>query len=222
MHKIAKAPPKAQDKQLLIVKLVVVALYGVGIIGMSIPEYRPLFQSLTPAQLLITLGLVLFFHKGWTDSFPIVAALAFWIGFGSELIGIHTGYLYGDYVYGDTLGPKLWDVPLVIGVNWFILVYLTGAVFSKSISNDYYAALMGAVAMTAFDYIMEPVAMAVDMWYWKFDVIPFENYLGWFGVSFLIHLIYRKANFEKSNPLAAFLLIVMVLFFAILNFTLNL
>jgi putative membrane protein len=169
----------------------------------------------------MTLALILFFHRGWTDLFPIFAALAFWIGFGSELIGIHTGYLYGDYVYGPTLGPMLWDVPLVIGVNWFILVYLTGSVFSRSISNDYYAAFMGATAMTAFDYVMEPVATALDMWYWKFDVIPFENYLGWFGVSFLIHLLYRKINFEKFNPLGAFLLISMIVFFAVLNFTLD-
>lgn len=222
MHKIAKAPPEAESKQLIIAKIVIVALYGVGLIGLSIPEYRFLFQSLTPAQLLITLVVVLFFHRGWTESFPIFGALAFWIGFGAELIGIHTGLLFGDYVYGPTLGPKLWEVPLVIGINWFILVYLTGSVFSKSITNDVYAALIGATAMTAFDYVMEPVASALDMWYWKFDLIPFENYLGWFGVSFLIHLIYRKINFEKSNPLAAFLLITMILFFSILNFTLKL
>lgn len=219
MHKVAKTPPEAQNKRLLIAKIVVVALYLVGAVGLSIPEYRPFFLSLTPAQLLVTLVLILSFHRGWTDAFPIVAALAFWIGFGSELIGIHTGLLYGDYVYGPTLGPMLWEVPLVIGVNWFILVYLTGSVFSRSIQNDYYAALMGAVAMTAFDYVMEPVATSLDMWYWKFDIIPFENYLGWFGVSFLIHLIYRKATFEKYNPLAPFLLIAMILFFAVLNFT---
>ncbi len=222
MHKVAKTPPEAQNKRLIIAQIVVAALYLVGAVGLSIPEYRPLFQSLTPAQLLVTLVLILSFHRGWTDVFPIVAALVFWIGFGSEVIGIHTGLLYGDYVYGPTLGPKLWEVPIVIGVNWFILVYLTGSIFSKSIGNDYYAAFMGAAAMTAFDYVMEPVATALDMWYWKFDVIPLENYLGWFGVSFLIHLIYRKANFEKYNPLSVFLLIAMILFFAVLNFTLDL
>lgn len=221
MHKIAQTPPEAKNKRLLIAQILVVALYGVGIIGMSLPEYRDWFLSLSPALLLVTLAIILLFHRGWTDSFPIAAAFAFWIGFGSEIIGIHTGYLYGDYVYGPTLGPKLWEVPLVIGVNWFILTYLTAAVFHK-FSNDYYAAFMGAIAMMAFDYIMEPVATALDMWYWKFDVIPVKNYLGWFLISFIIHVIYRKANFEKSNPLAAFILITMLLFFAILNFTLDL
>lgn len=221
MHKYVPAHSEGRITRLTIAKIIVVALHLVGIIGLSLPEYRWLFLLLTPFQLLSSMILILVFHRGWNDAFPIFAAAAFWIGFGSELIGIHTGYLYGDYVYGASLGPKLWDVPLVIGVNWFILVYLTGAVFHKSIPNDYYAAFLGAVSMTALDYIMEPVAVALDFWSWKFEIIPVENYLGWFIVAFLIHLIYRKVKFEKENSLAAFLLVALILFFGILNFTLE-
>lgn len=220
MHKIAQAPPAAHNKRLIIAKIVVAALYIVGAIGLSSPVYKDYFLMFTPAQLLVSLVLMLSFHRGWNDAFPIFATAAFWIGFGAEIIGIHTGYLFGDYVYGTTLGPMLWEVPIVIGVNWFLLVYLTGSVFHK-LPNDYHAAFMGATAMTAFDYIMEPVAVKMDMWYWKFDIIPPGNYLAWFAVAFLIQLIYRKGNFEKSNPLAAFMLVVMILFFAVLNFTMG-
>jgi putative membrane protein len=220
MHKVLNKVTPERNLRLLIAKILIVALYVVGIIGLSIPEYRDLFLRLTPVQLLTSLFLILAFHRGWSDAFPIFAAAAFWIGFGAEVIGIHTGYLFGDYVYGPTLGPMLWEVPIIIGVNWFILAYCTGIVFSK-ISNDYYAAFLGATAMTALDYIMEPVAVVLDMWYWKFEVIPVSNFVGWFGIAFVIHFIFRKANFEKSNPLAALLLISMVLFFAILNFTLE-
>ncbi len=221
MHKYVPARSEGRITGLTIAKIIVVALHLVGIIGLSLPEYRWLFLMLTPFQLLSSMILILVFHRGWNDAFPIFAAAAFWIGFGSELIGIHTGYLYGDYVYGASLGPKLWDVPIVIGVNWFVLVYLTGTVFHKSIPNDYYAAFLGAVSMTALDYVMEPVAVALDFWSWKFDIIPAENYLGWFAVAFLIHLIYRKTKFEKENRLAAFLLVALILFFGILNFTLE-
>ena len=221
MHKYVPSRGESRISKLLIAKVVIVALHLVGVIGLSLPEYQVMFLDLTPAQLLISLLLILFFHKGWNDAFPIFAAAAFWLGFGSEIIGIHTGYLFGDYVYGPTLGPKLWDVPIIIGVNWFILAYATGVLF-RTIPNDIYAALLGALAMTAMDYIIEPVAVELDMWAWKWDEIPLSNYAGWFGVSFLIHLIYRKANFEEANPVAAFLLIAMILFFTILNFTLGL
>jgi putative membrane protein len=220
MHKVLNKVTPERNLRLLIARILIVALYVVGIIGLSIPEYRDLFLKLTPVQLLTSLFLILAFHRGWSDAFPIFAAAAFWIGLGAEVIGIHTGYLFGDYVYGPTLGPMLWEVPILIGVNWFVLAYCTGIVFSK-ISNDYYAAFLGATAMTALDYIMEPVAVVLDMWYWKFEVIPASNFVGWFGIAFVIHFIFRKANFEKSNPLAAILLISMILFFAILNFTLE-
>jgi putative membrane protein len=220
MHKVLNKVTPERNLRLLIARILIVALYVVGIIGLSIPEYRDLFLKLTPVQLLTSLFLILAFHRGWSDAFPIFAAAAFWIGLGAEVIGIHTGYLFGDYVYGPTLGPMLWEVPILIGVNWFVLAYCTGIVFSK-ISNDYYAAFLGATAMTALDYIMEPVAVVLDMWYWKFEVIPASNFVGWFGIAFVIHFIFRKANFEKSNPLAALLLISMILFFAILNFTLE-
>ena len=219
MHKFNPERGKNKISKELIGKIILIALHVVGVIGLTLPEYRDLFLMLTPAHLLATMVLMLVYHRGWSDAFPIFAAAAFWIGFGSEIIGIHTGYLYGDYVYGPTLGPKLWDVPLVIGVNWFIISYLTGSVFHK-IPNDWYAAFLGATAMTSLDYILEPVAVELEFWAWKWEIIPVSNYLGWFGVSFLVHLIYRKANFEKSNPIAVFLLITWILFFTILNFTL--
>lgn len=216
----APSSGKPRISRLTVARVIIAVLHLVGIIGLSLPEYQDLFLKLTPAQLLSSLIIILVFHKGWNDAFPIFGAAAFWIGFGSEIIGIHTGYLYGDYVYGPTLGPKLWEVPIIIGVNWFILSYLTGTLF-RNVTNDYYAALLGAIAMTSLDYIIEPVAVALNFWAWKFDVIPMKNYAGWLVVSFLIHLIYRKANFEKSNPIAAFLLMAFILFFAILNFTLE-
>ncbi len=218
MHKVVPERAAGNSLKLTLAKIFIVLIYGVGFIGLSMPSFKETFLFLTPAQLLVTLFLILSFHRGWNDAFPIFAASAFWIGFGAELIGIHTGYLFGDYVYGPTLGPQLWEVPIIIGVNWFILVYLTGAVFQK-VPNDYYAAFLGAMAMTAMDYIMEPVAVALDFWYWKWDLIPPSNYLGWFLVSYLIHFIYRKANFEKENCLALFLLVSLILFFTILNFT---
>jgi uncharacterized membrane protein len=221
MHLVKLPSSETKLNRLRIAKILVVALHIVGIIGLSLDEYRWFFLILTPFQLLSSLLLILAFHRGWNEYFPIFAAAAFWLGFGSELIGIHTGYLYGDYVYGASLGPKLWDVPLVIGVNWFVLVYLTGSIFHKSVPNDYYAAFLGAVCMTALDYVMEPVAVALDFWAWKFDLIPMSNYAGWFGVSFLIHLIYRKVKFEKENPLAPILLLALILFFGILNLTLD-
>lgn len=221
MHKVVPSRGESRVSRLLIAKVLIVVLHGVGIVGLSLPEYQDLFLQLTPLQLLSSLFILLFFHRGWNDAFPIFAAAAFWIGFGSEIIGIHTGYLFGDYVYGPTLGPKLWEVPIIIGVNWFILSYTTGVLFRK-VPNDIYAAILSALAMTAIDYILEPVAVELNMWAWKWEEIPMSNYAGWFGISFIIQLIWRKANFEKENPISDWLLTALIVFFAVLNISLGL
>ena len=43
-----------------------------------------------------------------------------------ELVGTKTGMLFGDYSYGKVLGPALQGVPLIIGINWFIMMYCCG------------------------------------------------------------------------------------------------
>jgi putative membrane protein len=42
------------------------------------------------------------------------------------MLGVHTGILFGNYKYGNALGLKLNDVPILIGINWFIVVYACG------------------------------------------------------------------------------------------------
>lgn len=211
---------KSNKKKLPIVEGVITIIYLVGIIGMSIPDVRPYFQLLTPYQLLFTLGIMLFKHRDWNDSFIRFMAAAFLIGYGSEVSGIHTGFPFGNYQYGPVLGPQLFDVPIMIGVNWLILVYLTGTLLNKWIRNNVLAALIGAFAMVMIDYAIEPVAIALDFWTWENGVIPLSNYLGWFGVAFIIQLIFRKADFVKENKITAYLLVNLVAFFVILNFIL--
>jgi len=39
-------------------------------------------------------------------------------GLAIEAVGVATGFPFGSYVYGDALGPKLLDVPLVVPLAW--------------------------------------------------------------------------------------------------------
>lgn len=201
-------------------KWVIVIFHLVGIVGLSIPSIRPYFQLLTPFHLLLSTGLLLVFHKSWNAQFLIFMIVAFVIGFMSEVIGVHTGLLFGEYTYGTVLGIRLFEVPLMIGINWFLLVYLCGEFFEKRINQELLASILGAGLMVLMDFLIEPVAIALDFWSWENNVVPLSNYVGWFFVALIIQMIYRKFKFEKSNPLAPFLLLNLLLFFAILNLVL--
>jgi putative membrane protein len=209
---------KIQEKRASLFKFIIFIFHLVGIIGMSIPNLRPFFQIMTPFHLLLSLGILLLFHSDWNKSFSFFAISAFLIGYGSEVLGVHTGFPFGNYHYGTVLGIQLFEVPLMIGVNWLLLVYLTGNLFSEKIKNNWLAAALGAGLMVGIDFLIEPVAIKLDFWSWERNEIPLSNYIGWLAIGYLIHLIFRKASFQKENPISSFLLINLIAFFIILNF----
>lgn len=181
------------------------------------PSIRPFFQQLTPFHLLLSLGVLFWFHKDWNGPFAVFCLAAALIGYGSEVSGVHTGFPFGNYWYGAVLGVQVFEVPLMIGVNWLLLSYMAGLFFQNKIQNDIVAAIAAAGTLVGIDFIIEPVAMSLDFWSWAGNVVPLQNYAGWFGVAFIIQMIYRKSSFSKSNDISDYLLLNLILFFAILN-----
>jgi uncharacterized membrane protein len=199
---------------------VLVIFHAVGLWGLLFsgePEY---FQSLTPLNLLLTNALLFAFHKRWNVAFILFAVVVAVAGFMAEVVGIHTGLLFGDYTYGDALGTKLWDVPLLIGLNWLMLVYTTGHIVNLTSLHWVAKALLAALLMVGLDFFIEPVAMRFDFWDWHGNHIPLSNYTGWLGLSVLLQLYFQKAPIYKKNKLAPFVYLVQVVFFVSLWFLL--
>ncbi|PRY14944.1 putative membrane protein [Pontibacter ummariensis] len=190
-----------------------VVFYAVGFWGLALSEARESFQRLTPLNLLLTNALLFSFHRGWSGSYVLFALLVFLCGFLSEVIGVHTGLLFGSYSYGETLGFKLWEVPLLIGLNWLMLVYTTGHISNLTRLPWVVKALLGASLMVLLDFFIEPVAMQYDFWSWRGGEIPLSNFIGWFAVAFMLQLYFQKANFRKENKLAPFVYLLQLLFF---------
>jgi uncharacterized membrane protein len=205
--------------KLLLMKIVVVVFHLVGLAGMMISEARPIFQLLTPFHLLVCTVLLLSVHKDWNLNFILFLVLSFTLGFLSEVLGVKTGFPFGNYHYSEVLGFQLWEVPVIIGVNWFLLVYLTGSILQGKVPY-YWAALIAAILMVIIDVLIEPVAIKLNFWQWEEAKIPLSNYLGWFGVALILHYLYHRLKFHKENPLNWVLLMSLILFFVSLNFLL--
>ncbi|MEM9671749.1 MAG: carotenoid biosynthesis protein [Bacteroidota bacterium] len=188
-----------------------------GIIGLAWPFTRPYFLLATPANLLVSAVLLVIFQFPRNFSFYLFAIICFIVGFLIEVIGVQTKVIFGSYQYGSTLGYKLWDVPLVIGINWFILSYSFGILCHKMPLPGVLRGLIGALLMVALDFFIEPVAVFFDFWTWENEKIPIQNYWGWFGVAFVLQLFFVYLPFAKKNPLAPYLLFAQVLFFVILG-----
>lgn len=196
--------------------LIIIIWYGVGVIGYLIPGLKPLFQLLTPLGLLVAAILLMVYHHPKNTKSWIAFGLVVVISFLAEVIGVNTHRLFGHYEYGVALGPKLWNTPLVIGLNWLILIYCISAL-TKQIRERWYFPLVGALVMVAFDFLMEPVAVETGMWSWQGGIIPVKNYLDWFLVSGLLFLMIRILKVEFHNQIALVLFSMQGVFFLALN-----
>ncbi len=208
-----------KDKWILITRIFLVIFYGVGVAGFLIPATHDLFQRLVPLNLIISTVLLFLFHQNWSlRQVAVFSALAF-SGYFIEVIGVQTGIIFGDYAYGKALGLKIFGTPLLIGLNWLILIYCIYVLFPK-INQKWYYPFSGAAMLVLYDVIMEPVAISTDMWTWERENIPVQNYIAWYLIALLMLITLKIFRVSYQNRLAPWLLIIQFVFFILLRFLL--
>ncbi len=172
-------------------------------------------------NLIASLGLLLYFHKGWGVKFITWLFACFFIGFLSELVGVNTGLLFGSYEYSSLLGLKVFNTPVMVGVLWVIVCYVACLIMSKLYRGHWAVmALAGGSLLTLLDYFIEPVAIKLEWWEWEGVSVPVFNYLSWFMISFLLISAFFILDIKTKNRLVLPYAIVFVLFFVLLNFSL--
>ncbi|WP_262178219.1 bisanhydrobacterioruberin hydratase [Haloarcula laminariae] len=107
--------------------------------------------------------------------------------YGIELVGVRTGWPYGDFAYGVDLGPMLFgEVPLGLPVFFFPLVlnaYLLVLLLGGERSESPWLRLPATLATVVLvDLVLDPGAVAIGFWTYEsqaFYGVPWSNYLGW-------------------------------------------
>jgi putative membrane protein len=192
----------------------IILFHAVGLIGSTLPATDILFLKLVPWHLLLMAVIIVGNHHQLEGRFFVFAVVVFVIGFTAEWIGVHTDWLFGNYTYGETLGTPLFRVPLMIGINWFLLIYSTGVLLQRSrIRNKAMRILTGAIILVLLDVLIEPMAIHFDYWHWANNHIPVKNYVCWFGLSALLLFIFDQFKFKRQSIVAPMLLIMQFVFF---------
>ena len=213
---------------------IAVLFHCIGLAGMLWYDQQ-LFASLTPANLLLSAALLVYTQKQKNLAFWLFAAVCYVTGYVVEYVGVHHQLLFGEYRYLPALGWQFKEIPLVIGVNWFIVMYCCGIsiqqllnfFWNKLRDEDqpartnvgFFAVIIdSALLATFFDWIMEPVAVQLGYWQWAPPaVVPVFNYLSWFIVSVVLLFLFSVCSFNKSNRFAVHLLLIQIMFFLLLR-----
>lgn len=194
--------------------LIVLIIFHV--VGLILFATDPNASRLSYVTLLIS-GAALIIDEGINLRKAAVLFSIFVLGYSVELIGIKTGFFFGEYSYDTALGSKFLGVPLIIGLNWVIIVAASSSIIKYFIKKPLILqALLAAALCTLLDFIIEPVAISYNFWTWTDGTIPFYNYLCWFGFSFLFSTMYLYRN-KEINKTGIIIYIIWTNFFIILN-----
>jgi uncharacterized membrane protein len=210
------AAPIAQGR-LRLAQGLVLLFHITGFVGLAFSENPEFYLQFTPLTLLLTAALLLAFQPGKGAGFWVFCFVISLLGYWVEVIGVHTGLLFGHYQYGTTLGPQLLEVPLLIGLNWLVLTYVCGNLARYLPLPELARTLLAALLMVGFDLCMEPVASPYGFWHWTADVIPKINFRDWFIISCLMQMIFNRTSFVKHNALVPLVYLTQLLFFFLLG-----
>jgi len=199
------------------VKSFFISFYAIGLAGMIVPFSFPLFLKLIPLALLLSFFAIFLFHEQKIDlKTTVVFATIFLAGFFIEMIGVNTGVIFGEYWYGSGLGIKLFNTPLMMGINWVLMIYLSSSFVSSLKLKPILSIFLASFAMVVYDLVIEHVAPIFDMWSWSGDSVPTQNYIAWFLISVVFHSFIKACKINTHNVLAPLIFICQFLFFLVL------
>lgn len=192
-------------------------IYTVGVIGHLTNALLEYMKLLTPFTLLLTGGVVFFSTiKNSKNNFIIWAIVTYIITFSLEVIGVKSGIIFGSYWYGETLGTKFLNVPLIIGFNW-IMVILGAILLAENIfKNKILITITASLLSTTFDFFLEPTAIKLGYWNWTDISVPLQNYFAWFIISLLFTILYFKMGVKVKTDLPIKFFLTQFIFFIIL------
>ncbi|MBK9733062.1 MAG: carotenoid biosynthesis protein [Chitinophagaceae bacterium] len=206
-----------KNKKLIAGIILLAIVFIASFAGLTIPVTTHLFEQLIPISILVSIGTLLTFHRYWNNKAVFSLLTIVLAGFLIEWIGVRTGIIFGKFAFGNSLGWKINNTPLMVGLNWLVLVYITHVAVKKIGIGRPWIELTAAALMTALDYLIEPVAIKYDCWNWEAGVVPVQNFAAWFYISFFMQLFFNRMKPVEENQIAIPLLMLNILFFAALN-----
>ena len=104
-----------------------------------------------------------------------------------EYVGVSTGWPYGEFAYGVSLGPMVGGIPAALPVFFLPIVlntYLLSLLLLGERATSRLIRLAIVIpAVVAMDVVLDPAAVSLGFWSYEggglFYDVPLSNYAGW-------------------------------------------
>ncbi|WP_396138761.1 carotenoid biosynthesis protein [Flavobacterium sp.] len=189
-----------------------ILVYVSGSIGFVMNP--PFFSPFTPYTLLLTCFVFLIHIPVADKKFLLAFFTIAFLGYIIEVIGVKTGLIFGKYSYGNGLGFKLLEVPLIISINWAMLICAGIRIVSSFFANKITVLVVAALLVTLIDLLIEQVAPKLDFWQFESGLPGIHNYLGWIGVAFFISYFFYPILIKSNRTVSLIILILQIIFFS--------
>jgi uncharacterized membrane protein len=162
----------------------------------------------------------------------IFFAICLVVGNIFENVGVRTGFPYGQYYFTDLMGPKLFLVPIQLGLAYLGMAYLSWAL-ARLILGGVRNPLEGSRVVTlpmvasfiivAWDFSQDPVwSTVLHLWIWRqggaYFGVPVSNFFGWYLTVYAFYqlfALYLRGRSTNRDPLPSSYWRQAVLFYAV-------
>jgi putative membrane protein len=127
-------------------------------------------------------------------------------------MSLRTGFPFGHYIFTDLMGPKLFELPVLLALAYVGMGYLSwvlGLVILQCQSDRLSGKkvillpLIASFIMTSWDLSMDPVWAGIDhAWVWRdgglYFGVPISNFCGWLLTTYTFYQLF--ALYLKNRP----------------------
>lgn len=197
--------PAWEGRQAAITLTVITALFLIESVIAVIPGALPASLNAPLFNLLLNLFVIvhaLSIYRVW----DVVAfyAVTLVVSFTLENIGVLTGFPFGSYYYSDALGPKLGEVPILIGFSYvgaayasWVMALILLRVWGSPLrgSTIFFVPFFAAIFMVMWDLTFDPANSTLKQWWiWQdggaYFGVPISNFAGWYLTVFVFMLVF--------------------------------
>jgi uncharacterized membrane protein len=191
-----------------------IALYAVARVLQVFPGKVPALavvalHVLPPAAFALIHGAMRYRIRGILVFFAICLV----VGNLVENLGQTTGFPFGPYHFTYVMGPKLFHVPILLGLAYVGMGYLAWTLASVILgaaqgplngSRVVTVPLLSGIIMLAWDFSMDPVWSTLEhAWIWMrggaYFGVPVSNFLGWYLTVYIIYQLFAFYLRDRPN-----------------------